>query len=125
MQLADATLGSRTGALGYAWNAVGFAGTVTTTGYPGDKANAPSLWTTSCSVTDFPGTDATFLHGCDIYNGQSGSAMWDASLRVRAVVSWHSCSSCCTSACASCCGTVTNGGCGINEMHYNSIAAWK
>jgi hypothetical protein len=51
--------------------------------------------------------------------------MWDTSLRVRAVVSYHSCSRCCSAACTSCCGTVTNGGCGINERHYNSINSWK
>lgn len=43
---------------------------------PGDKARG-SLWLTSCTATDYGGSDTRFFTSCDSWNGQSGSPMWD------------------------------------------------
>lgn len=43
---------------------------------PGDKARG-SLWLTTCTATDYGGSDTRFFTSCDSWSGQSGSPMWD------------------------------------------------
>ncbi|GAB4816324.1 hypothetical protein N2152v2_003370 [Parachlorella kessleri] len=89
----DQPIGQYVGSLGMKWESTWQGYSVTSGGYPGDKAFG-TMWKTSGKLDAFSGADSGIDDGwngvvssdLDAAPGQSGSNVWDSGNRVRALV---------------------------------------
>lgn len=87
-------IGNTVGWFGYGYNTAHENLNLNTAGYPGDKTFG-TMWRTYCPNTGVDYDERWMVYKCDVWNGQSGSSMWEyypssQERYVRAVVTNHS-----------------------------------